>query len=133
MTQTDTFTKKVSRKYFMELGGAMVAYAVILFAAIPVMQRSDDLLTRSLIILLPMIPVVFAAVAIYRHVLRIDEFQRLQVLKIITIAAAGTALFSMGYGFLEIAGLPKLSMMVVWPVMATLWIIAGIVLRVRER
>lgn len=133
MEQTDSFSKNAARKYRIELGGAMVAYAVVLFAAIPLMARAEGLSVRSAIILTPMIPIVFATIAIYRHVLRIDEFQRLQAFRVITVAAAATALLSMGYGFLEIAGFPKLSMMVVWPVMAAFWVLAGIVLRVRGR
>lgn len=129
----DSFTKHTSRRYAIELGGSMAVYAVVLFAAIPLMEQFADLLTRSLIILTPMIPITLAAIAIYRHLMRIDEYQRLQAFRIISIAAAGTALLSMGYGFLELAGLPKLSMMIVWPVMGLLWACMGLAIWFQAR
>lgn len=133
MPEVDNFTKAITRKYWWELGGAMTAYVIVLFAAIPLMTRSDDLLVRSLLILMPMVPLILATVAIYRHVQRMDEFQRLQSFKVIAISAAGTALLSIAYGFLELAGLPKLSMMAVWPVMGTIWLTTNLLLRIKRR
>ncbi|NKB45875.1 MAG: hypothetical protein GKS03_16545 [Alphaproteobacteria bacterium] len=123
MSQVDKFTKKTLRKYWIELGSAMLLYMVILSGALLILKDIEGLWLRSLIALTPMIPIVFATIAIYRHVLRMDELQRLQALRIIAVSAAGTAVLSIGYGFLEIAGLPQLSMMVVWPVMAALWVL----------
>ena len=47
-----------------------------------------------------------------------DEYQRMQMLETISIAAAITAGVSFTYGFLESAGFPRLSMFAVWGVLA---------------
>ena len=59
--------------------------------------------------------------------------QRKLQLEALAMAFAGTALITFGYGFLEGAGLPKLSMFVVWPIMAALWVIGVTVGRWRYR
>lgn len=45
----------------------------------------------------------------------------------ITVAFFGTAVLSFGYGFVENAGAPRLSMFAVWPLMGTLWIVGRFV------
>ncbi|TBU72195.1 hypothetical protein DNK10_21850 [Pseudomonas daroniae] len=39
----------------------------------------------------------------------------------LAITFVGTALLTFSYGFLEVAGFPRLSMFFVWPVLASLW------------
>lgn len=129
MAQADKFTKGITRAYWKELGGAMVFYTVAIFGTMPFVQRFEEFWQRSLIVLLPMIPIFLATIAIYRHLMRMDEFQRQQAYQVLTIAAALTMLVSMGYGFLEIAGLPKLSMFAVWMTMGSFWLIVNFAFR----
>jgi len=133
MATSDKFTKGITRTYWKELGGALLLYTVVIFGAMPFVNRFDEFWARSLIALLPMIPICLAAWAIYRHVVRMDEYQRQQAFKVITIAAAVTMLLSMAYGFLEIAGLPKLSMFAVWMTMGFFWLVINQVLRFRGK
>lgn len=83
---------------------------------------------RTIALLAPMAPAAAICVVIVRHMRRLDELQRRIQLEALATAFAGTALLTLGYGFLEGAGLPKLSMFVVWSLMGTLWAVASILL-----
>jgi hypothetical protein len=112
---------KMSR-YFLELMGAMVLYAAAVAATVRVTSGIQPAALKALVCIVPMLPVALAIWAIARHLSRIDEYLRLSILQDIAIAAAATAGASLTYGFLENAGLPKLSMFVVWPVMGAIWL-----------
>ena len=64
--------------------------------------------------------------AIARHLGRIDEYLRQQLLETFAIGAAITAAVTFSYGFLETAGFPFVSMFWVWPVMGASWALVGI-------
>jgi hypothetical protein len=74
-----------------------------------------------------MIPVAFVLWAIARHVGRMDEFVRLRTLESMAIGAGVAGAFSLTYGFLEIAGFPKLSMFWVWCVLGASTFVVAIV------
>jgi hypothetical protein len=110
-----------SRKYRLELGGAMVLYLAVLFVALSVGKSMEAGLLRTLVVCAPVVPVLLAVWVIARHFKRMDEFVRLRSLESLAVAAAITAGLSLTYGFLESAGYPKLSMFWVWPVMGAVW------------
>ena len=83
---------------------------------------------KVILSLLPMFGIAFVMWAIGRAILRADELQRRCMLEIIAWSSGTTMFLSLAYGFLEFGiGLPKLSMFLVWPVMAVSWIVTGIV------
>lgn len=86
---------------------------------------------QILLSLAPMLPAIFLCVVIIRMIRRMDEMQRKLQVEALALAFAGTALLTFGYGFLEGAGLPRLSMFAVWPVMAGLWVVGVLVGRFR--
>lgn len=129
----DSFSKRITRKYWLELGAAIGIYTIVIFVVMPRLHTIEDLWLRALLVLTPMIPFVFAMVAIFRHVKRMDEFQRQNAFEVMSIAAAGTMFITFGYGFLELVGFPRLSMFSVWMVMGTLWIITNLIYRFRGR
>jgi len=122
-----------SRQYLKELGGAMLAYAVVLLASISWLNRHADLASpwRDLAALSPMLPAVAVLWAIMRQMRRLDELQRRVQFEALAFAFAGTALLSFGYGFLEGLGYPRLSMFAVWGAMAPLWVL-GLLIAVRR-
>ena len=113
--------RDANRKYRLELFLAMVGYMVVLFASIYWAKRMDEGVARTLLLITPTIPLLFAIWAIARHFGRMDEFIRLRSLEGLAIGAAITAALSLTYGFLESAGFPKISMFWVWPVMSVVW------------
>jgi|SRR4051812_46654192 hypothetical protein len=113
--------REASRKYFVELGGAMALYIAILFGSIYLARTMDVSPLRTAVLIAPMIPILLAVWAIARHFRRMDEYVRLGSLEGIAIAAGVTAGWTLTYGFLESAGFPRLSMFWVWPVMGLVW------------
>lgn len=122
--------KKVKHAYFRDLGLSIVVYVVLLFGAIHFGRPMDDGILRTTILVTPMIGFGLMIWAIARHMARIDEYMRRQMLETFAIAAAITAGLSFTYGFLETAGFPRLSMFTVWMVMGGSW---GLVAIVRGR
>lgn len=119
--------KKVKHAYFRDLGLSIVVYVVLLFGAIRFGRPMDDGILRTTILVTPMIGFGLMIWAIARHMARIDEYMRRQMLETFAIAAAITAGLSFTYGFLETAGFPRLSMFTVWMVMGGSWGVVGIV------
>ena len=77
----------------------------------------------------------FAAmtVAIVRFVMKTDEFQRQSFVTAGAIAAVAGAVVTMLLGFLENAGVPRISMTWVWPIDCAAFGIAVVMLRRRYR
>ncbi|WP_286157148.1 hypothetical protein [Sinorhizobium sp. RAC02] len=119
-------------RYIVEFGAGMAAYAVVLSISVLFVNQLEGF-WKTALSLAPMVPALAVAVSIMRQIRRIDELQRQIQLEALSLAFGGTALISFSYGFLENAGYPKLSMFVVWPLMAILWIIGGLISHRRFR
>ncbi len=113
--------KKNMRLYMRELGGAIVLYAVLLVISLTVGTRMADSALRTALFITPMIGFGAAIWAIARSLRRMDEFERQSTLETLALTAALTMGITFTYGFLENAGYPRLSMFVVWPLMAAIW------------
>ncbi len=120
-------------RYLIELGLALLAYAVLLVVSLVTVNQVSAPLARTLISLAPMLPAAFVVSAVVRQLRRIDEMQRRIQLEALGLAFAGTAVLSFGYGFLENVGYPKLTMFAVWPLMATLWVVGLVISQLRYR
>ena len=88
--------------------------------------------TRLLVSLMPMLPAAIVCAAVVAIIRRMDEMQRKLQFEALALSFAGTALLTFGYGFLEGEGYPRLSMFVVWPLMALLWTIGTCLGRLRH-
>ena len=118
--------REATRKYLLEFGGAMASYLVVLFFSLQLAKQLDDGLARTLLLLSPMIPVALVLWAFMRQLKRMDEFVRLRSLQAVAIAGGITAGFSLTYGFLENAGLPRISMFTVWMVFGGSWAVMSV-------
>ena len=111
-------------KYVSLLCLGLIAYAGVLVAAqLRLAQGVDDGAIEVLLSVLPMLPALFICGVVVTGIRDMDELQRKVQFEALALAFAGTALITFTYGFLEGAGFPKLSMFVVWPLMAGLWVI----------
>ena len=110
-----------ARQYYLEMGGAMALYIVVLVTAISIGKTWPPGPAQTALYLTPMLPVLLTVVAVVRQFRRSDEFIRGRQLAYLSIAAAITAGWTFTYGFLENAGFPRLSMFTVWPVMGFVW------------
>jgi len=124
----------MTRHYVVRMLVGFAAYAATLVASQKMLANHLDSVTaRVLLSLAPMLPAIFICCVIVRSIAELDEMQRKVQFEALALAFAGTALITFGYGFLEGAGLPKLSMFAVWPLMASLWVGGVIFGNVRYR
>jgi hypothetical protein len=119
--------KKIMWAFFREFGGSLLIYSLILVCAIVYGQQMPDSLVRTVVLVSPMIGICLSIWAMARHLGRIDEYQRQVTLETYAISAALVGGISFTYGFLETAGFPKLSMFTIWPLMAAMWGVIGMV------
>ena len=116
--------REATRKYLIEFGGAMASYLCVLFLSLSLAKQVEDGLARTLLLLSPMIPVALVLWAFMRQLKRMDEFVRLRSLRALAVAGGITAGFALTYGFLENAGLPRISMFTVWLVFGGSWAVS---------
>jgi len=121
----------MKRSFALMLIG-LAAYVAALFGLqLLLVGWVEDDTARIAVSLVPMLPAIFLCGVIVRAIRDMDELQRKVQFEALALAFAGTALITFGYGFLEGAGLPRLSMFIVWPVMATFWVVGVLLGRVR--
>jgi len=122
------------RRYLLEFGAGMAGYGVVLAASIYLLKTgSPDAPMREILSLLPMLPALAICWAVIRQLRRMDELQRKMQFEALGLAFAATALVTFSYGFLEGVGFPRISMFVVWPVMAVFWLIGTLISHLRYR
>jgi hypothetical protein len=120
------------RRYRFELLACLAVYFVTLFVSVTNVDRCTGSL-KVIVALAPMIGVVAFAVALYRFFRHVDEMQRQMFTVAGAIAASGTALVTLTLGFLENAGVTRVSMIWVWPMTALIFGIAVPIVRRRYR
>lgn len=122
------------KKYLGLMFAGLVAYTLTLFVAQRLLAGGlEPAWLRVFLSIAPMLPAVAICWIVFHTIIRLDEMQRKLQLEALSLAFAGTALITFGYGFLEGIGLPRLSMFVVWPLMAVLWVAGLVVGRIRYR
>lgn len=109
------------KRYLVEFGSSMFAYAVVLIAAIEVIQQFPHAAWRIPVAIAPVIPICFALWAFLRALGRMDELQRRIQLNAIGIGFGATGIVTFTYGFLELVGFPVMSYIWVLPMMAVFW------------
>ncbi|GAC1392423.1 MAG: hypothetical protein NVSMB31_10550 [Vulcanimicrobiaceae bacterium] len=117
-------TTLADRRYKIEFWVAMAAYVVILFASVWLVKRVPQNPAHTLIALLPTIPIAGVFAALVRYLGSIDELQRQIKFEALALAAGITALASVTYGFLELAGFPPLSAWFTYLTVMIAWAIA---------
>lgn len=114
-------TRPVTWRYGVELGGAFVIYALVLFFTIPARNATDPGLAKSALALAPVLPLLLAFWAILRQYARFDEMMK----RINAEAFAfGAMLVGWGmtiWGFGENAGWPALPLIWVGPALVGAW------------
>ena len=111
-----------TRTYLIELGGGTLLYGILLVASnlIEKAARPEGLLLLALN-LAPMIGILCMAWAIIRGFGRMDELMKKIQHEALLLSFVGTAVVSIGWGFLEDMGMPILRAHSVWPMMCVFW------------
>ena len=110
-----------TRRYVIHFSAAMTAYAVVLVASILLIRANQDAWWRYFVAVTPVVPIIFAVMAVVRRVRTLDELQQRIQLEALAFAFACTAVLTFTYGFLELVGLPHLDWLWVFPLMCSLW------------
>ena len=132
MTETSAY-RNAKRRYLTEFLAAMAAYTLAVLASSLWLRAHPASAWRVPVALVPLIPIVAALGAWIRLFRRMDEMHRRMQLEALAFAFGGTALLVIAYGFLEVAGFPRLTVWWVWVVMAMLWFVGLFVARRRYR
>lgn len=112
------------KTYLIRFGTAMAVYVVLLIAVLLIvkpMQGSDPNPLKYALMILPVIPVAFGLLAFIRFFESMDELQKSIQLYALAFSFAVSGLLSFAYGMLEIAGLPRLSWIWIFPLMIGIW------------
>lgn len=109
------------RRYFGELTLTVIAYAVALIVSNVLLRIFPESGLRIPLTLLPMLPACAIPLVIVRLLARVDELQRRIQLEALGFAFGATGVATFAYGFLETAGLPRLSWFFIWPLMGLFW------------
>ncbi len=111
-----------ARRYMRQFIPAMIAYSIVLVAAMWLLDRlGDGSLWRIPVAVLPMIPIGFALRAYLIFLNGADELQRRIQLNGVAFAAGATGMVTLTYGFLENAGFPTLSWIWIFPMIIAFW------------
>ncbi len=112
---------KAGKQYLVRFGVAMLIYVIILPLAVILSQRIGPSPWRYVLVLIPLLPIFGIMFAFLRFFEAMDEMQKRIQLYALAVSAGGTAVFGMTYGMLELAGMPHLPWIWVFPIVAGLW------------
>lgn len=113
----DTLTKR----YYREFGGSMVAYAVIVVFSVWLLKGHEHTALGYGIAVLPIVPSVFALWAFLRYFRGMDELQRRIQLEAVAFSFVTTSFITLTWAFLQNAGLPRFDVIWVAPMLIFLW------------
>jgi len=100
------YLKTAPKRYFVEIMAALVLMFVIGKLRMLLAHWTDNPALLFVVRLLPLLPILLVAVAVWRLYRSRDEFQRQSMLKTTAAAALLSLLFFMLYPFLRMLGLP---------------------------
>ena len=115
-------SRTAGRRYLRRWGAAMAGYLVLLPATLVMLTHFPAAPWRYAMVLLPVVPLAGLTVAGLQYLRETDEFQRRIHLDALGLGFAGGSLVTLSYGFLQLAGLPTVSWLWVFPVYALMWI-----------
>lgn len=118
---------KAAKAYVIEFGSAMLAYSIVLPISVTYLNHHPDAPTRYIIALTPVVPMLFALVALLRYLGRVDEMQRRIQLDAFAVAAGATGLFTFAYSMLENVGAPPIGLEWILPFTIVVWGVTGAV------
>lgn len=123
-------SRRIAVQYGIELGGALLLLGVSLAVRDPLAAGAGA--AAPFVLALPVVPLWLIFASIWRHYLRVDEYQRLQFLKATTLAL-GIGLFVMvSLPFFTAFGLPRSASDALWLIVPAGWFVALAVVNHRQ-
>jgi hypothetical protein len=122
------------RRFGYEFAASLGFYAVLLVLSISLQVHMEPAgMTRYVLSVLPMLGCIATLVAVMRAVRHMDELERRIQFEGVTFAFVLTAMVTFGWGFLELAGAPRLPAFFVWPIMGAGWMVGTLAATRRYR
>ncbi len=122
------------RKYMVEILSATGIYMLVTVASILWLKlRQPAAPWKYLIAAAPVLPAMLIPAAVVRCFRMMDEFQQKVHLEGLAFGFTGSAVLTLALGFLENAGIPRLSWTWVWPVMSGCWVVGLLLARARYK
>lgn len=98
--------KRWGRRYIVEFGGVLVLLLLARRLTWLALPHVDDERLRVIVALIPVAPLLLVAAVVVRHIRRVDEFLRAQILEAMAVAGGATTCAALSYTFLERTGFP---------------------------
>lgn len=107
--------KAALHRYRSRFIGAMAVYAMLIVLMVRLMKQVDPLWAKAILVLVPMVPITVALNEMLRFFASLDELERRVQFEAVTAAAILTCMLTFAWGLLELAGLPRLPVVMVLP------------------
>lgn len=114
---------KPGQSYTTRLMGAIAVYGIALIASLLLLDGDLDQPWRTVVALLPVIPMVYVVWVVVARIRSLDEYWQQVHLTALPIAFLGSMLVAFTWGFLQNAGLDPLDGFVMFAVMAGLYLV----------
>jgi hypothetical protein len=107
--------RAAKRRYMIRFLSAMAVYSVLIMITGRSIRHVDPTWAKVLLALLPIIPIAVALSELLRFVGSLDELQRRLQFEAVATAGVLTCMLTFAWGMLEMAGFPKLPIVLVTP------------------
>ena len=134
--QTNTISYARARHlYLFEMGGVAALYVAALFVRQPLLDRLPASgIWAQAVMLLPALPIWGMLAAVWRFYRRVDEYQRMELLRSISIAAGVSSCLFCSYPFVADAfALKTVSLLYAWPILAMAWALTTAITQMRNK
>jgi len=110
-----------------------ITYIVVTYASVYTLKNAgiEHFGLRTLIALLPMLPIAWVGIIIMRFIRSLDEMQQKIQLESVVFSAVMTGLLTGAYGFMEGVGYPELDTVWIMPMLMILWVVGQALARRR--
>ena len=115
--------RQVHRRYVRRTALGFGSYVVVLVPVLWWLSQGQETWWRVPVALLPVLPIAYGLWSMRKYFREADEMVKRIQLEGFTFGFAGAAMTTLTYGFLEIAGFPRLSAWWYWSAMGLFWII----------
>ncbi|NIM93653.1 MAG: hypothetical protein GTO18_08070 [Anaerolineales bacterium] len=112
---------------------AGVLFIIVLFATYYLLERENNQLVRSILPFVPALPGIFLVISVGYALSKLDELQRRIQVEAISIGFGITAIVTLTYGLLGLAGIPQPNWMLVLLIMTFSWLIGKLWTRWKYR
>ena len=108
------------KRYWVQGTCALVAMVAAMMVASALRKHNSNASWGTWVVLLPVVPVLYMALAFSRYLRNLDELSRKIQLEGLALAFGGTFLVVFGYGLLQVHGFAAPNWLYVWCLMCLL-------------